>query len=55
MALFVRILISIAAPVTALFVAKDSLNFGIVQMIFAVLLIAVAVLLGALWQNRRHS
>jgi hypothetical protein len=36
----VRILFVIAAPITALFVARDALNFGLLQTFVAMLLVS---------------
>lgn len=49
----VRILLYIAAPITALFVARDALNFGALQMMVAVVLIVVLVCLAAFWPRRQ--
>jgi len=55
MAWIVRILLMIAAPITALFVARDALNFGVIQTLVATILVAGFVLLAALWGVRRSS
>lgn len=52
MALIVRLLLFIAAPITALFVARDALNFGFIQMIVATLLIAVLAGIVAFWPRK---
>lgn len=49
----VRILLYIAAPITALFVARDALNFGIFQMMVTTVLIAALVCVAAFWLDRR--
>lgn len=54
MALILRILIAIAAPVTALFVARDTLNFTILQMFVAMLIVVFAMLAAVLWQYYRQ-
>jgi hypothetical protein len=45
----IRLLLFIAAPIAALFVARDTLNFGIVQMMVAIVLIVVALAVVAFW------
>lgn len=49
MSLLVRILLALAAPITTLFVARDSLNFGIIQTLVATALAAVIVIVFAFW------
>lgn len=49
----VRILLYIAAPITALFVARDALNFGVFQMMVTTVLIVALVGLAAFWPHRR--
>jgi hypothetical protein len=49
---FVRILFAIAAPITALFVARDALNFGLIQTIVTMLLVTVLVGLVAAYTGR---
>lgn len=53
MAWIVRILLYMAAPIAALFVARDALNFGVFQMIVATVLIAALVCVAAFWPRRR--
>ena len=48
----VRILLMMAAPITALLVSRDALNFGLIQTLVAILLIVVFVALGAVWTAR---
>jgi len=48
-----RCLMFLAALVTGLFISRDALNFGIVQTLIAIVLIAVGVLAAALWTLRR--
>jgi hypothetical protein len=52
MAWIVRILLYIAAPITALFVARDALNFGILQTLIATVLVAALVCFAAFWPRR---
>ncbi len=49
MSLFVRLLLTLAAPITALFVARDSLNFGIIQTMVATVIATLVVAAFAFW------
>ncbi len=49
----VRILFIMAAPIEALLVARDALNFGLVQTLVAIVLIVAFVGLAAAWTARR--
>jgi hypothetical protein len=53
MSLIARILLLLAAPIAALFVARDALNFGVVQMIVATILFTAMVAAAAFWPRRR--
>jgi len=53
MALILRILAFIAAPIAGLFVARDSLNFDIVQTMIMILLIVAFLVVVAIWP--RHN
>ncbi len=53
MMLFLRVLLMIAAPVTALFVSRDALNFGVIETLIVTILIALFSLLAAFWTLRR--
>ncbi len=48
----VRILFIIAAPITALFVSRDALNFGLIQTIVTMLLVTALVGLIAAYSGR---
>jgi hypothetical protein len=50
----VRLLLMIAAPITALFVARDALNFGVLQTFVATVLVTGVVALAA-WRQRRGN
>lgn len=50
----VRILFAIAAAITALVVAPDALNFGVMQTLVSVMLLTAAVGAAALWSARRR-
>lgn len=47
----IRPLLIVAAVIAGWFVAEDAPNFGIVQMVIAVLLIAALVALAAFWET----
>lgn len=49
----VRILFILAAPITALLVSRDALNFGLVQTMIAIILMVALVGLAAAWTGRR--
>lgn len=48
----VRIFLALAAPITALLVSRDALNFGLVQTFVAMILIVALVALAAAWTAR---
>ena len=50
---FVRILLVAAAPIAALFLARDSLNFGIIQVLISIILIVACIGLASAWGLRR--
>lgn len=47
-----RVLLFIAAPITALFVARDALNFEVIESLVAIILMTLLLLLVALWRLR---
>lgn len=47
-----QVLLFVAAPITALFVARDALNFGVMETLVAIILVTLAVLLAAFWRLR---
>jgi hypothetical protein len=49
----VRILFILAAPIAALLVSRDALNFGLVQTMVAIVLMVALVALAAAWTMRR--
>lgn len=55
MSVIFRILFVLAGAITALFVARDALNFTIIQTFVAVLLVTAIVGAGSLWSQRRKS
>jgi hypothetical protein len=52
MTLILRILLIIAAPITALVVSRDAINFGIIETLIAIILIALLALLAGFWTLR---
>lgn len=52
MSLLVRLLLFLAAPITALFVSRDALNFDIIQTMVATVLAALIVFIFAFWPYR---
>lgn len=52
MSLLVRLLLFLAAPITALFVARDTLNFDIIQTMVATVLVTVIIFIFAFWPFR---
>jgi hypothetical protein len=48
----VRLLLFLAAPVAARFVSRDELNFGVVEMLVATMMIAGIALDIAVWKLR---
>jgi hypothetical protein len=55
MSLILRVLFVLAGAITALFVARDALNFSIIQTFVAVLLVTAVVLAAGLWSARRKT
>ncbi|WJR78209.1 hypothetical protein [Bradyrhizobium sp. NP1] len=53
MAWIVRFILMLATPIAALFVARDALNFGIVQSLVATGLVAVVLVTVARWSVGR--
>lgn len=53
LAWIVRCLLLLAAPIAALFVSRDALNFGIVEMLVAIILMVGVVLAASAWTLRR--
>lgn len=54
MAWIIRLFLIIAAPIAALLVARDSLNFDIVQTFVAILLMIALLGFGAAWTDHRR-
>lgn len=51
----VRILFIITAPITALFVSRDALNFGLIQTMVTMLLVTALVGLVAAYSGRDRN
>ena len=45
----IRCLLLLAAPIAALFVSRDALNFGIIEMLIAIMLMVGVVMAAAAW------
>ncbi|MES2195130.1 MAG: hypothetical protein V4517_11980 [Pseudomonadota bacterium] len=54
MAWLLRLLSVVAAAITSLFVARDALNFGIIQTLLMVTLVIGAVAIVIVWRARRE-
>jgi hypothetical protein len=52
---FVRLSLALASWVTALFVARDAVNFGIVNVFVAALLLALGIGVLAFWPMMRDA
>ncbi|WP_448955083.1 hypothetical protein [Labrys neptuniae] len=55
MSLIIRLFLFLAAPIAALFVARDSLNFQIAQTFFAMLLLVAIGVVAAFWTARKKT
>ncbi len=55
MDLIVRLFLVLAAPITALFVSRDALNFGVIQVMVAVALFVVLIATLAFWPRRESG
>jgi hypothetical protein len=55
MSVILRLLFIIAGFITALFIARDALNFELIQTWVAILLVTVLVGVGSLWALRRKT
>jgi hypothetical protein len=53
--LVVRVLLALGGGLAALFVARDSPNFGVVQGMLSVVVLACAILIVVLWRWRRDE
>ena len=55
MSVILRIIFVVAGLITALFVARNALNFELVQTWVAILLVTVVLAVGALWVRRQKA
>ncbi|MCX7318667.1 MAG: hypothetical protein NT113_03920 [Hyphomicrobiales bacterium] len=55
MSLLARIFMLLAAPITALFVSRDALNFDIIQMIVAMTMLTAVVAALLFWPRRKSD
>ena len=54
MAWLIRLILVIAAAITSLFVARDDLNFSIIQTLLTITLLIGAAVIAAAWMARRQ-
>ena len=54
LAWIVRCLLFLAAPIAALFVSRDAVKFGIVEMLVGIILIVGFVMAAAAWTLRHN-
>lgn len=50
----VRLLLVISGAITSWFVARDALNFAVVQMVIAVLLFTLVIFIAAFWSTLKN-
>jgi hypothetical protein len=55
MSLILRVVFILAGLITALFVARDALNFELVQTWVSIALVIVVVGVGGVWLRRRKA
>jgi hypothetical protein len=55
MAWLLRLLSILAAAITSLFVARDALNFGIIETLLMITLVVAAAVITIAWRIRRES
>ena len=55
MAWLLRLLSVLAAAITSLFVARDALNFGIIETLLMITLLVAAAVIAIAWRRRRES
>ena len=51
----VRLFFALAAPITALFIARDALNFDLIQTMVAIILVVVLIAVVAFWSKWPRS
>jgi hypothetical protein len=55
MAWLLRLLSILAAAITSLFVARDALNFGIIETLLMITLVVAVAVIAVAWKIRRES
>ncbi len=50
-----RLISILSAAITSLFVARDSLNFGIIETLLMITLVVAAAVITVAWKIRRES
>ena len=55
MAWLLRLLSILAAAITSLFVARDALNFGIIETLLMIALVVAIAVITVAWKIRRES
>jgi hypothetical protein len=55
MSLILRIVFLLAGLIAALFVARDTLNFELVQTWVSIVLVIIVVVVGSVWLVRRKA
>jgi hypothetical protein len=55
MAWLLRLLSILAAAITSLFVARDALNFGIIETLLMITLVVAVAVFTVAWKIRRES
>ncbi len=55
MSLILRVVLVLAGSITALFVARDALNFELIQTWMSIALVAVVASLASVWLLRRKA
>lgn len=55
MGVIIRLLLFVAAPVAALFVARDSLNFQIAQVFFAMMIFIAVGVIATFWAGGKKT
>jgi hypothetical protein len=50
-----RLLSILAAAITSLFVARDALNFGIIETLLMITLVVAIAVIAVAWKIRRES
>jgi hypothetical protein len=54
MAWLLRVLSILAAAITSLFVARDALNFGIIEILLMITLVVAIAVIAVVWKVRRE-